>query len=69
MDGSSRFFIEALEKAGLQEQDAEVEEYVVKNIISYKYLIHFSDLLFESWTIESTCINTADGIRKPATNT
>ncbi|WP_117882838.1 bifunctional UDP-3-O-[3-hydroxymyristoyl] N-acetylglucosamine deacetylase/3-hydroxyacyl-ACP dehydratase [Aureibaculum luteum] len=36
MDGSSWFFIEALEKAGLQEQDAEVEEYIVKEIVSYK---------------------------------
>lgn len=36
MDGSSKFFVEALEKAGLQEQDAEVEEYIVKEIISYK---------------------------------
>jgi UDP-3-O-[3-hydroxymyristoyl] N-acetylglucosamine deacetylase/3-hydroxyacyl-[acyl-carrier-protein] dehydratase len=36
MDGSSKFFIEALEKAGIEEQDAEVEEYVVKEIISYK---------------------------------
>ena len=36
MDGSSKFFIEALEKAGIEEQDAEIEEYVVKDIISYK---------------------------------
>ncbi|MBS9774441.1 MAG: bifunctional UDP-3-O-[3-hydroxymyristoyl] N-acetylglucosamine deacetylase/3-hydroxyacyl-ACP dehydratase [Tenacibaculum sp.] len=36
MDGSSKYFIEALEKAGITEQDAEVEEYVVKSIISYK---------------------------------
>ena len=36
MDGSSKFFIEALEKAGIEEQDAFVEEYVVKEIISYK---------------------------------
>jgi UDP-3-O-[3-hydroxymyristoyl] N-acetylglucosamine deacetylase/3-hydroxyacyl-[acyl-carrier-protein] dehydratase len=36
MDGSSKYFVEALEKAGLQEQDAEIEEYVVKEIISYK---------------------------------
>ncbi len=36
MDGSSRQFIEALEKAGIQEQKAEREEYVVKEIISYK---------------------------------
>jgi len=36
MDGSSKYFIEALEKAGIVEQDAEIEEYVVKEIISYK---------------------------------
>ncbi len=36
MDGSSKFFVEALEKAGIQELDAEVNEYVVKSIISYK---------------------------------
>ena len=36
MDGSSKFFIEALEKAGIIELDTEVEEYVVKEIISYK---------------------------------
>lgn len=36
MDGSSKFFVEALEKAGIQELDAEIEEYVVKEIISYK---------------------------------
>jgi len=36
MDGSSKHFIEALEQAGIQEQDAEREEYIVKEIISYK---------------------------------
>jgi len=36
MDGSSKFFVEALEKAGIEEQDAEIEEYVVKEIISYR---------------------------------
>ena len=36
MDGSSKHFIEALEKAGIVEQDAEREEYIVKDIISYK---------------------------------
>jgi len=36
MDGSSKYFIEALEKAGLVEQDALVDEYVVKEIISFK---------------------------------
>lgn len=36
MDGSSKHFIEALERAGIQEQNAEREEYVVKDIITYK---------------------------------
>ncbi|WP_025740357.1 bifunctional UDP-3-O-[3-hydroxymyristoyl] N-acetylglucosamine deacetylase/3-hydroxyacyl-ACP dehydratase [Aquimarina pacifica] len=35
MDGSSKFFIEALEKAGIQEQEAERHEYIVKDVISY----------------------------------
>ncbi len=36
MDGSSKMFIQALEKAGIQEQEAEREEYIVKEIITYK---------------------------------
>ncbi|MFB0902943.1 MAG: bifunctional UDP-3-O-[3-hydroxymyristoyl] N-acetylglucosamine deacetylase/3-hydroxyacyl-ACP dehydratase, partial [Nonlabens sp.] len=36
MDGSSKFFVEALEKAGKVEQEQFREEYVVKEIISYK---------------------------------
>ena len=36
MDGSSKFFIEALEEVGIEEQDAEVNEYIVKDIISFK---------------------------------
>ncbi len=36
MDGSSYDFTLALEKAGIQEQDAEREEYIVRNTISYK---------------------------------
>jgi UDP-3-O-[3-hydroxymyristoyl] N-acetylglucosamine deacetylase/3-hydroxyacyl-[acyl-carrier-protein] dehydratase len=36
MDGSSKFFIEKLELAGFREQEAFVEEYVVKDIITYK---------------------------------
>ncbi|MBI9042275.1 bifunctional UDP-3-O-[3-hydroxymyristoyl] N-acetylglucosamine deacetylase/3-hydroxyacyl-ACP dehydratase [Lutibacter sp.] len=36
MDGSSKHFVAALEKAEIQEQDAEREEYVVKEVISYK---------------------------------
>lgn len=35
MDGSSKFFVEALEKAGIQEQEACREEYIVKDIITY----------------------------------
>lgn len=35
MDGSSKFFIEAIEKAGIVEQDALREEYVVKDVVSY----------------------------------
>lgn len=35
MDGSSKFFVEALEKAGIEEQDAEREEYVVEEVIRY----------------------------------
>ena len=35
MDGSSKYFVEALEKAGIVEQDAERDEYIVKDIISY----------------------------------
>ena len=36
MDGSSKYFVEILEEAGIEEQDAEREVYVVKEIISYK---------------------------------
>ncbi|WP_405382145.1 bifunctional UDP-3-O-[3-hydroxymyristoyl] N-acetylglucosamine deacetylase/3-hydroxyacyl-ACP dehydratase [Maribacter sp. LLG6340-A2] len=36
MDGSSKFFVEVLENAGVVEQDAEREEYIVKEVISYK---------------------------------
>ncbi|MHB0756170.1 bifunctional UDP-3-O-[3-hydroxymyristoyl] N-acetylglucosamine deacetylase/3-hydroxyacyl-ACP dehydratase [Polaribacter sp. M15] len=45
MDGSSKYFVEALEKAGIQEQDAEIEEYVVKEIISYKDEISGSEII------------------------
>lgn len=36
MDGSSKFFIDALEEAGVKEQNAEREEYIIKEVISYK---------------------------------
>ncbi|WP_299667363.1 bifunctional UDP-3-O-[3-hydroxymyristoyl] N-acetylglucosamine deacetylase/3-hydroxyacyl-ACP dehydratase [uncultured Polaribacter sp.] len=45
MDGSSKYFVEALEKAGLQEQDADIEEYVVKEIISYKDDVSGSEII------------------------
>ena len=35
MDGSSKFFVEAIEKAGVEEQNAERKYYVVNEIISY----------------------------------
>ena len=35
MDGSSKFFVEAIEKVGLEELDAEREEYIVKENITY----------------------------------
>ncbi|WP_274475463.1 bifunctional UDP-3-O-[3-hydroxymyristoyl] N-acetylglucosamine deacetylase/3-hydroxyacyl-ACP dehydratase [Mangrovimonas aestuarii] len=35
MDGSSKFFVEALESVGIIEQDAFREEYVVTDVISY----------------------------------
>jgi len=36
MDGSSKYFIEALENAGIKELKEKRKEYVVKNVISYK---------------------------------
>lgn len=45
MDGSSKFFVEALEKAGIKEQDAFIEEYVVKEIISYKDEVTGSEIM------------------------
>ncbi len=35
MDGSSKYFVEAIEKAGIVEQEAPREEYIVKEIISF----------------------------------
>lgn len=35
MDGSSKFFVEALENAGIEEQDAQRDEYVVDEVIRY----------------------------------
>ena len=35
MDGSAKFFVKALQKAGLKQQNKERNEYVVKDVISY----------------------------------
>jgi UDP-3-O-[3-hydroxymyristoyl] N-acetylglucosamine deacetylase/3-hydroxyacyl-[acyl-carrier-protein] dehydratase len=35
MDGSSKYFVEAIEKVGIVEQEAERKVYVVKDVISY----------------------------------
>ncbi|MBF2708608.1 bifunctional UDP-3-O-[3-hydroxymyristoyl] N-acetylglucosamine deacetylase/3-hydroxyacyl-ACP dehydratase [Flavobacterium soyangense] len=35
MDGSSKYFVEAIEKAGIEEQEAKRKVYVVKEIISF----------------------------------
>ncbi|KRD10661.1 UDP-3-O-[3-hydroxymyristoyl] N-acetylglucosamine deacetylase [Flavobacterium sp. Root901] len=35
MDGSSKYFVEAIEKAGIEEQDASRNIYVVKEVISF----------------------------------
>lgn len=36
MDGSSKYFVEAIEKAGVVAQKAERSEYIVKEVITYK---------------------------------
>jgi UDP-3-O-[3-hydroxymyristoyl] N-acetylglucosamine deacetylase/3-hydroxyacyl-[acyl-carrier-protein] dehydratase len=36
MDGSSKFFIEALEKSGIKELSQNRSEYIVKNVLTYK---------------------------------
>ena len=46
MDGSSKHFIAALEKAGIQEQDADLDEYIVKEVISYKDEESGSEIIF-----------------------
>jgi UDP-3-O-[3-hydroxymyristoyl] N-acetylglucosamine deacetylase/3-hydroxyacyl-[acyl-carrier-protein] dehydratase len=44
MDGSSKFFIQALEEAGIVEQDAEREVFEVKDVITYKDEASGSDI-------------------------
>ncbi|MEM9361548.1 MAG: bifunctional UDP-3-O-[3-hydroxymyristoyl] N-acetylglucosamine deacetylase/3-hydroxyacyl-ACP dehydratase [Bacteroidota bacterium] len=49
MDGSSKFFVEALEGAGIIEQDHEREVYVVKDVISYKDEATGSEITVIPW--------------------
>ena len=34
MDGSSKYFVEAIEKVGITAQDADRDEYIVKQVIT-----------------------------------
>ena len=45
MDGSSKFFVKALEKAGIKELDAEIEEYINKQLICHNAEISGSELI------------------------
>lgn len=45
MDGSSKFFVEALESAGIEEQDEPVDEYIVTEPISFKDEASGSEIL------------------------
>lgn len=45
MDGSSKYFVEAIEKAGVEEQDAERQVYVVKEVISYTDEVTGSEII------------------------
>jgi UDP-3-O-[3-hydroxymyristoyl] N-acetylglucosamine deacetylase/3-hydroxyacyl-[acyl-carrier-protein] dehydratase len=45
MDGSSKYFVEAIEKAGIEEQDAKRKVYVVKEVISYTDEVTGSEIL------------------------
>ena len=49
MDGSSKFFVKALEKAGIKTLDADIEEYIVKEIISYKDEITGSEIILNAF--------------------
>ena len=45
MDGSSKYFVEAIEKAGIEEQEAKRNVYVVKEVISYTDDVTGSEIL------------------------
>ena len=56
MDGSSKFFVEAIEKAGVEEQDAKRNVYVVKEVISFTDEATGSEILV--MPSDSYCITT-----------
>ena len=45
MDGSSKFFVEALESAGIEKQDADIKEYIVNEVISLRDEITGSEII------------------------
>lgn len=49
MDGSSKFFVEALQKAGKTELDEERDEYIVKEIIHYRDEESGSEMTLIPW--------------------
>jgi UDP-3-O-[3-hydroxymyristoyl] N-acetylglucosamine deacetylase/3-hydroxyacyl-[acyl-carrier-protein] dehydratase len=56
MDGSSKYFVEAIEKAGVEEQDAKRNVYVVKEVISFTDEATGSEILV--MPSDSYCITT-----------
>tara|TARA_B110000238_G_scaffold197759_1_gene240938 strand:+ start:5827 stop:7218 length:1392 start_codon:yes stop_codon:yes gene_type:complete len=45
MDGSSKFFVAALEEAGIVELEEDIEEYIVKEVITYKDEVTGSEIM------------------------
>ena len=56
MDGSSKYFVEAIEKAGIEEQEAKRNVYVVKEVISFTDEVTGSEILV--MPSDSYCITT-----------
>lgn len=56
MDGSSKYFVEAIEKAGIEEQEAKRNVYVVKEVISFTDEATGSEILV--MPSDSYCITT-----------
>ena len=56
MDGSSKYFVEAIEKAGVEEQEAKRNVYVVKEVISFTDEVTGSEILV--MPSDSYCITT-----------